>query len=76
MNLEQKKQHHLKIISSHMSEEVIESLIEYVSLSVMEKQFSLNLDDYDEQSNIVSIDTEDEKDDTIAFHSKDEQSVA
>ena len=54
MNLEEKKQRHLEVLSPHLSEEVLESLIEYVSLCVMEKQFSLNLEDYEEQSNIVS----------------------
>lgn len=54
MNLAEKKRKHLEVLSSHLSEEVLESLIEYVSLSVMEKQFSLNLDDYEEQSNIVT----------------------
>jgi len=57
MNLAEKKQKHLEVLSSHLSEKVLESLIEYVSLSVMEKQFSLNLNDYEEQSNIVTEET-------------------
>lgn len=54
MNLEEKKQKHLEVLSPHLSEEVLKSLIEYVSLCVLEKQFSLNLKDYEEQLNIVA----------------------
>ena len=75
MNFEEKKQKHLEVLSSHLSEEVLESLIEYVSLCIIERQFSLNLEDYEEQSNIV-VDKTYKKDNTIAFDAKDERSVA
>lgn len=54
MNLGEKKEKCRKNLASYLPEEVLDCLIEYVSLSVMEIQFSLNLNEYEDQVNIVS----------------------